>query len=246
MKVQVNPDYMKKLFILSILFSLISLSCNTDPETEPELIRAYCYLYHFVPELESVTWEVDNIEVPDDQAYAVLLPGAILLETASEEISFIVKHSGTGEILESREFTLEENKYYTAIVCGSKEDAQLLFQEVETTRPQSGQVKFQVLHAATGQDSIDVYMGGNTPDKRVVSELNFLSLSDPFEVQDYDARAAITVTVHSEEYNQDSVLLTSVYNDLVISGASYLSVVAPYTFDPQSELTFWLYDLPVE
>ena len=237
---------MKKLFLLSILFPLIFLSCNKDPEPEPELIRAYCYLYHFVPGLESVTWEVDAIEVPDDQNYAMLLPGAVVLETASEEISFIVKNSKTGEVLESRELTLEQNKYYNIIVCGSKEDPLLLFQEVETTRPQSGQVKFQVLHAATGQDSIDVYMGGTTPDKRVVSELDYKTLSDPFEVQDYDVRVSITVSVHSEEYNQDSVLLTSVYNDFVISGASYLSVVAPYTFDPLSKLTFWMYDLPLE
>lgn len=237
---------MKKLFILSILFPLVFLSCNKDPEPEPEVIRAYCYLHHFVPGLESVTWVVDDIEVPDDQVYAALLPGSIVLEAASEEISFIVKNPGTGVVLESRDLLLEKDKYYTVIVCGSKEDPMLLFQEIETTRPQSGQVKFQVLHAATGQNSIDVYMGGTTPDKRAVSELDFLSLSDPFEVQDYDARAAITVSAHSEEYNQDSVLLTSVYNDLVVSGASYLSVVAPYTFDPLSELTFWLYDLPLE
>ena len=35
-------------------------------------------------------------------------------------------------------------------------------------------------------------------------------------------------------------------NDIEVSGASYLSVVAPYTFDSLSKLTFWLYDLPLE
>ncbi|MCK4881015.1 MAG: DUF4397 domain-containing protein [Bacteroidales bacterium] len=237
---------MKKLFILSILFPLVFLSCNKDPEPEPEVIRAYCYLHHFVPELESVTWVVDDIETPDDLIYGGLIPGAVVLEAASEEISFIVKNSETGEVLESRVLLLEEDKYYKVIICGSKEDPLLLFQEVETSRPQSGQVKFQILHAAPGQDSIDVYMGGTSPDKRVISELDYKELSDPFEVQDYDVIAAITISIHSEEYNQDSVLLTSIYNDLIVSGASYLAVVAPYTFDPLSELTFWLYDLPLE
>jgi hypothetical protein len=59
----------------------------------------------------------------------------------------------------------------------------------------------------------------------------FLDFTDPFEVQDFDVRAAITVSAHSEEYNQDSVLLTSVYNDQVVSGANYFAVVAPITFE---------------
>ena len=237
---------MKKLFILYILFSFVGLSCNNEPEPEPEVIRAYCYLYHFIPELGSVFWEVDDIEVPDEHFYGVQFQGSVLLETASEEIAFSVKHSGTKEVLVSQLLQLEKDKYYNVIVHGSKENPALLIREIETTHPQAGQVKFQFLHSISGQNSIDLYMGGSTPDKRIVSDLAYLSLSAPFEARSFDARAEITVTAHSEEYNQDSVLLTSVYNDLVIEGANYLSVVAPFTYDPQSDLTFWLYKLPLE
>ncbi|MCK4992450.1 MAG: hypothetical protein KAS29_18255, partial [Bacteroidales bacterium] len=74
-----------------------------------------------------------------------------------------------------------------------------------------------------------------------------LSLSEPFEVVDYDARAAIVVTAHTEEYNQDSVLLTSIYNDMIVTGANYLSVFAPHSFYPADTLlTFWLYELPID
>ncbi len=238
---------MKKLFILSILFAFLFLSCDKDSEPDPEVIRAYCYLYHFVPEIGSVIWEVDDSELPEEQLYAVQFAGAVILETASEEINFTVKHSGTREVLVSQFVQLEQDKYYNVIVRGSSEDPSFLIREIDTTHPASGKVKFQVLHSIAGQGPIDVYMGGNTADKKAVSDVAYLSLSNPFEAVDYDARAAITVSAHSEEYHQDSVLLTSVYNDLIVSGANYLSVVAPFTFNPADTLlTFWMYELPLD
>jgi hypothetical protein len=123
----------------------------------------------------------------------------------------------------------------------------LLIREIDTTHPASGNVKFQVLHSIADQGPIDVYMGGTSVNKRGVSELPYLSLSTPFEVVDYDARAAIIVSGHSEEYHQDSVLLSSIHNEMIVTGANYLSVVAPPTFNPADTLlTFWLYELALE
>lgn len=235
---------MKKLFILSILFSLLTLSCDKDPEPEPEETRAFCHMYHFVSELEKVIWVVDDIEVPDSKVYAGEFKGSVELETAMDEINFTVKHSVTGAVLLSEFLVLEEDKFYTVIAAGTEDNPVLLFHEFETTNPQSGQVKFEILHSVIDQGSIDVYMGGTSSDKRVVSDLSYNSLSLPFEVAEADVRAAITVSAHSEEYSQDSVLLTSVYNEDILSDANYFSVVAPFTFDPDSDPTFWLYLLP--
>lgn len=237
---------MKKLFILSILFSLISFSCTDDPEPEPDLMRAYCYMYHFIPELGSVTWEIDDSEVPDESVYAIQFAGSVILDTETEVIAFTVKNSGTKEVLASETFQLEKDKHYIVIASGSKEDVTLIIRENDTGRPQGGNVKFQLLHSAPDQNSIDLYMGGTTPVKRLVSDLGYLSLADPFETLDSEVRASITVSKHSEEYNQDSVILSSVYNDGIISGGSYLSVLANSTYAPSSDLTLWMYDLPTE
>lgn len=237
---------MKKLFILSILLSFFLCSCNKDPDPEQAEIRAYCYLYHFIPDLENVIWEVDGVEVPFEQAFAEQFPGSILLETVSEEIVFTVKKTGTKEVLTSQLFQLEHNKFFNVIAQGSQEDPKIVIREIDTNRPQSGNVKFQVLHSASVQGPIDVYMGDTTMDKRVVSDLAYLSLSSPFEVSDVDARILINVSNHSEGFNQDSVLISSTFSEGITEGANYLSVLAPYYFDNDSLLTFWLYQIAVE
>jgi hypothetical protein len=239
---------MKKLIILSILLSVITLSCkkDPDPDPEPEVIRAYVILYHFVSGLESTTWMVDGVELPNAMDYAEYFPGAVILENSEQDIEFTVKNAADGQVLTSQLLTLEKDKYYYIILTGSSSEPVLVVDVIDTTQPQPGKVKFQFLDAVKGPQSIDVYMGGSTSEKRVISDLEYNTLSLPVEVTDSDARAAITISAHSAEYNQDSVLLTSVYNGEVISGAGYLSVIAPFTFDPESELTFWLFQLPQE
>lgn len=237
---------MKKLLILSLLFSLYLFSCEKETDPEPEPIRAYCNFIHYVPELKSVIWEVDEVEVPDAKDYAEFFQGSLILDAAAENISFTVKQSGNKEVLATEIFQLEQDKFYNITVCGTTGNPFLFIREIETSRPGEGLVKFQLFHSAPGQSSIDLYMGGNTADKRVVSDLDVFNFSEPFEAQDFDARAVITVSAHSQEFYQDSVLLSSVYNEGISSRASYLGVLAPSTFDPESELTLWIYDLPHE
>jgi hypothetical protein len=239
---------MKKLLILSILLSSIIFSCKKEPEPEPEeeYIRAYCNLYHFIPQMGSVLWEIDEVEVPDEQLYAQPFQGSVILEAETEEIVFTVKHSGTKEILVTQLIQLEQDKYYNVIVGGSPEEPEFLVKEFDTSHPGSGMVKFQVLHSIPDHGPIDLYMGDTIIDKRVITSLDYLELSDHFEVFDFDVRASMITTAHSDEYNPDSVLLRSIYNDLVESEKSYLSVVAHHSYDTTSELTYWLYSLALE
>ena len=237
---------MKKLLALSILLSVFLFSCDKDPEPEPEVIRAYCNLHHFLPEVESIIWEINGEELPDAQAYSFLFRGSVVLQEASEEIEFILKHSQSSEVLLSEQLLLEQDKFYNVIVTGSTEDPVLLFEELDTSHPQAGKVKFQTLHSIPGQGPVDIYMGDTILDNRVVSALEYNGLTTPFEAQDYDAIASITATAHSDEYHPDSVLLHSAYNDLIVSGASYLMVVSHNTYSTESRLTFWIYTMQMD
>ena len=144
----------------------------------------------------------------------------------------------TEAVLVSRLFQLEQNKFYNAIVGGPAEDPSLLIYEIETTPPNSGNVKLHVLHSIPGQGPIDLYMGDTTQEKRFVTALEYLELTDPFQVNEIDIRVNMTATAHTDTFNPDSVLLSSDFNQ-IISGANYLSVVAPSSYDSTSSLTFW-------
>jgi hypothetical protein len=135
---------------------------------------------------------------------------------------------------------LEQNKFYNIIVCGPADDPTLLFNEIGLSQPQPGNVGLQALHSIPDQGPIDLYIGDTTQEKRLVTALNYLELTDRFEVPDFDIRLEMTLTAHADEFSQDSVLLTSEFNDIV-TGANYLTVLAHFTPDTTSELTFWLY-----
>lgn len=237
---------MTKLLAPFILLAVFLFSCDTEPEPEPEVIRAYCNLHHFIPEVEGILWEINGEELPDMQPYSELFRSSVVLEVTSEEIEFILKDAENLDVLISQSLLLEEDKFYNIIVTGSAEDPVLLFEEVDTSNPQAGKVKFQVLHSIPGQGPIDVYMGDTILDKRVVTALEYIELSEAFEASDYDAISSITATAHSDAYHQDSVLLHSDYNDLVVSGASYLMVVSHNTHETSSQLTFWVYTMQLE
>jgi hypothetical protein len=237
---------MKKLLILSLILTTFVTSCKKDNEPDPVVIRAYVYLIHVVPGFASVNWVVDGVAVRDAMDYAKYLTGGVILESASDEIEFTVKNPGTGLVLATELLPLEMNKFYTVLFAGTAEEPVLILDEIDTTPPEFQNVKLEFFHAATLHDSIDVYIGDTLQDNKVITNLGFNALSDPFEVSQIDARTAIIVSGHSEEYSQDSVLLNSVNNELIEYGSSYLTVVAPFTYDPMDELTLWLYDLPVD
>ena len=140
---------MKKIFAPFILLSVFLISCDKDPEPESEVIRSYCNLHHFVPDVESVIWEINGEELPDVQPYSELFRSSVVLEETSEEIEFILKNSEGSEVLITRQLLLEQDKYYNIIVSGSTEDPVLHFEELDTSQPQAGksQVPGNALHS---------------------------------------------------------------------------------------------------
>ena len=236
---------MKKLFIFFVFIPLLLASCKKDPEPQPIEIRSYVSIISLLREPFAVTWVVDGVEVPDNQDYGSRILGAVLLDIQTEEISFTAKNSDTGAQIESLLLTMEMNEHYLIVLYGYAEEPVLDFQELVSTAPQSGHVKFLFLHAATSLDSVDVYIGGTEVDDRVITDMHFTEYSDYFEVNDYEARTSVTVSEHGDIYDPEKELLNYEYNDLIVSEANYFSVIAYAIGDTlDSELKLWLYDLP--
>jgi len=238
---------MKKLFIFFVFIPLMMASCKKDPEPQPVEIRAYASIISLLREPFAVTWVVDGVEVPDDQAYGSRIMGGILLQADTEEISFTAKNSDTGSQIESLLLSMDKNKDYLIVLYGSAEEPLMDFQLLETSRPDPAHVKFLFLHAAASLDAVDIYMGGTEVGNREVSDLSFSEQSEYFQVSDYNARTSVTVTEHGDVYDPVKELLNYAYNDLIESNTNYFSVVGHANGDTaDSELKLWLYNLPTE
>ena len=95
--------------------------------------------------------------------------------------------------------------------------------------------------------SVDIYVCGTDPEKRVVTDLSYTEYSGYFEVNSYEASASVTVAVHGDVYDPEKELLNYAYNDLITSDINYLSVLGFAEGDPlETELKLWLYDLPTK
>jgi hypothetical protein len=240
-----NPDLMKKLLFLIVLLPLLLVSCKKDPEPQPVELRSYVSILSLLREPFPAGWVVDGIQVPDEQPYGSRILGAVILEENFEEISFTATNFESGSQIESLLLSMDKDKHYLIILYGSADEPSLIYQEVESARPQPDRVNFQILHAATTADSVDVYMGGTDPDNRVVTDLSYTEFSGYFEVNDYEARASVTLAIHGDVYDPEKELLNYAYNDLIVSNINYLSVLGYAVGDPlDTELKLWLYDLP--
>ncbi len=238
-----------RYYILYLALVILGVnSCNNDPEPEPlpEEDRAYITLYNFLSEPFEVKWEVDEVEVRDAHSYATIIVGGVLLDGESEEISFVVNNGFNGLFLESKTIRMTKDKYYIAVIFGTEEDPVLLCQELETSPPASDHLNIRFLHATDSLDSVDVYIGGTSNEKMLISGLTFGSISDYEVVSDNDVRASVTVTLHDSIYKEENELLSYDDNNLVKNNSNNLTVIAPSTNTSPSVLTVWLYEQPKE
>ena len=235
----------------SLFFILISMgvsSCNNDPEPgpSPEEDRAYVTLYNFLYEPFEVKWEVDEVEMQDNLSYGTIITGGVLLDDNSAEILFVVKNGSSGTYLESQNLNMTKDKNYLAVVYGTAENPVLLCQELETEPPTSGHINFRFLHATVGEDPVDIYMGGTSPEKQILTGLSYGDISEYDEVSEYNVRASVIVTLHDTVYKEENELISFEYNDLIQVNSNYLSVIAPSSNNEPNDLTLWLYPQPKE
>ncbi len=240
---------MKKKYLLLVLLAGFGLtSCDNEPEPDPlpDVARSYCTLYNFLMEPVHVNWEVDDIKVEGEHVYGSVVQGGVLLEEETEQISFVVKNAASGEIIESLLIEMTENRNYQGIIFGTLENPVFLLRQVDTSPPESGNIRVQFLHATASLDSLDVYLGGTTLQKRVISGIDYTELSEYTQVSEYDIRASVIITPHDTIFNPGNELISFKYNDQIQVNNNYLTVIAPSGSSPLSPPTLWLYAQPID
>ncbi len=235
-----------KRFTSLILLSLLLASCNKDEEPVTEEFSAYCSLYHFVDIPENLVWEIDGVAVDWEQDYGSVISGFVLLEEEREEISFIMKNAITGNVIDSLSFSLTDQSSYLLSILGSEDEPISLFEEVSPGLPSSGNLNIRFLHAAPELHSLDIYLGGGDPENKIINRLAYAGLTGYQEVDERSAQISITVTSPEGSSEPDSAYLYYAFNDALVRGRNYLTVIAPASSDSLAELLLWLYTQPTD
>ncbi len=217
---------MIKKIAAPLLFMFLLLSgCLKDPDPLPQTIDTYQYYYNLLTEAYDIKWEIDGEIIGYDHTYGVPAVAVIQLDQTQQEVLFETRNSDTDLFLDSLSCLLVENGAYMLALLGSEEEAHLLCKALDTRPPTIGMIKLHFLHAAATLDPVDIYIGGDQPGDKVLSGLDYSSVTEYLESDPENLWEAVIVTP-ANVLPADSTILSYRVNTLFESGRIYLCTIA--------------------
>jgi hypothetical protein len=235
---------MNKL-IAPFLFLLALLpGCFDDPEPIPQTINTYEYYYNLLIEPYDVQWEIDDAIILSDHSYGTSTFAVEVLDQPEQEVLFRTRSSDSGLQLDSLSIFLRENGAYILAILGSEEEPQLLCEPIDTHFPSTGMSKIRFMHAAPDMGPVDIYIGGELPENRVVSGQDYASLTENLEATEEGLWNAIVITPASS-LPSDSTILSFTANSVFHHGYSYLCIIGHSQNDIESSYQLQVTDQPI-
>lgn len=214
----------KKIAPLFLFISILLPGCLEDPDPLPQTIDTYQYYYNYVTEAFDLQWEIDGEVIGSGHTYGIPAEGVILLDQVEQEVLFQTRNPDTGVMLDSLSHLLYENGFYMLAQLGSEQEPHLLCKALDTRPPTSGRIKYHFMHAAASMDPVDIYIGGDQPEDKVLSGLDYTSVSEYLETTEERLWTAILVTP-ANTLPTDSTILSYTVNTLFQIGRTYLCTI---------------------
>jgi hypothetical protein len=232
--------------IIAPLISVLMLlpGCLDDPEPIPQTIDTYEYYYNLLLESYDVQWELDDAIILTDQPYGTPSSAIAVLDQPEQEVLFRTRSSDSGLKLDSLSYFLRETGSYILAILGSEEEPHLLCEPIDTHLPSSGMIKIRFMHAAPDMSPVDIYIGGDLPENKVVSGESFATLSEYLETTEENLWNAIVITPANTPPS-DSTILSLTANSIFHHGASYLCIIGHSQSDIESSYQLQFNEQPV-
>jgi hypothetical protein len=235
---------MKKIVVLLMGSLLLFPGCLGDPDPIPDTIEARLIFYNNLMEPDKVVWEVDNSETLSGQSYGLPAEGVAKLEDFSQLVHIKVSTLEGGIALDSFDYHLDPFRYYMISILGTEEEPYLLCDTIDTGFPTIGLMKMRFLQAAENMGTIDIYVGGGTPEHRILSEIEYSQLSDYVEASQESFWNAIIITP-TGILPGDSTILSYTVNNSFIPNNTYLGIINHTEIDPESSFRMQVFNQPV-
>lgn len=213
----------KKIATPLLALLLLLPGCMEDPDPIPLTINTYQTYYNCLMEPYGVQWEIDDEIIGTGQSYGIPVQAMFILDSSEQEVLIRTNNSDNGFLIDSLSYSLVENGAYMVAILGTEEDPHLLCEPMNTQSP-AGMTKLRFLHAAATMGPVDIYIGGDLPEHKVLSGTNYTSVSEYLEVTEENLWNAILVTP-ANSLPADSTILSYTANTIFRSGRVYLCII---------------------
>ena len=216
---------MIKKIAAPLLFMFVFLTgCLEDPDPLPPTIDTYQFYYNYLTEDFDLQWEIDGEIIGSGHSYGIPAEAVIQLDQVEQEVLFQTRNPDSGIMLDSLSCLLYENGIYMLAQLGSVEEPHLLCKTLDSRPPTSGLVKYHFMHAAASMDPVDIYIGGDKPEDKALSGLEYSSITEYLETTEERLWTAIIITP-ANTLPADSTILSYTVNTLFQIGRTYLCTI---------------------
>ncbi len=223
---------------------LLLQACLKDPDPVPETINTYHNYYNFLLEPYGVQWEIDDGIIGSGHAYGIPAEAVITLNQAEQNLLIQARDTDSGLLLDSLSYTMFENGAYMIAILGTEEEPHLLCNAIDTRPPATGMIKYRFLHTAPAMGPVDIYIGGELAEHKVLSEVEYASFSEYKEATEMQLWDTITVTP-ANILPADSSILSYTANTIFRSGWSYLCSIGHTNSSSESSYQIFVDDQPI-
>lgn len=234
---------MKKVIVVFLALSLLLPACLDDPLPGDETLEAGLIFYNNLMEADKVLWKVDETVSTMGQTYGVPLPGAVEVDGFGQQTRFVASTLDGGVALDSFDLFLDPFRYYMISIMGSEEEPLLVSDTIDTSPPTLGLVKMRFLHASETMGTVDIYVGGELPEHRILTGIAYGQLSVYVEGTQEAFWNAVIVTP-ADMIPADSTLLSYTVNNNFIPNKTYFGIINHSETDPESSFRMQVFNQP--
>ena len=233
-----------KIAIPLVIPLLLLQACQEEPDPIPDTIDTYQSYYNYLMEPYPVQWEIDDEIIGTGHDYGIPAQAIISLDSVEQELHIQTRDSDSGLWLDSLSHTMYQNGAYMIALLGSEEEPHLMCEPMDTRPPASDMIKFRFLHAAPVLGLVDIYIGGDLPENKVLSEVDYTFVTEYAETTEKNLWEAVIVTP-ANTLPADSTILSYTANTIFRTGWIYLCTIGHSHNSIESSYQIQLYDQPV-
>ncbi len=233
-----------KIAIPLVIPLLLLQACQEEPDPIPDTIDTYQSYYNYLLEPYPVQWEIDDEIIGTGHEYGIPAQAIISLDSVEQELHIQTRDSESGLWLDSLSHTMHESGAYMIALLGSEEEPHLMCEPMDTRPPASGMIKLRFLHTGPVLGLVDIYIGGDLAENKVLSGVDYTFVTEYVEATEENLWEAVIVTP-ANTLPADSTILSYTVNTIFRTGWIYLCTIGHSENSIESSYQIQVDDQPV-